>query len=60
MISESLPSFLLVDGNNIIHAWPELLKQHQKHPGRAHRELIQALSDYGLAFLILNRWVNKQ
>ena len=46
MMSKSRPSFLLVDGNNIIHAWPELLKQHQKHPGSAHRELIQALSDY--------------
>lgn len=45
-MSESRPSFLLVDGNNIIHAWPELLKQHQQHPGSAHRELIQALSDY--------------
>ena len=45
-MSESRPSFLLVDGNNIIHAWPELLKQHQQHPGSAHRELIQTLSDY--------------
>ncbi len=45
-MSESRPSFLLVDGNNIIHAWPELLKRHQTNPGSAHRELIQAMSDY--------------
>ncbi|MBP83718.1 MAG: hypothetical protein CMO61_07710 [Verrucomicrobiales bacterium] len=45
-MSESRPSFLLVDGNNIIHAWPDLLKRHRTFPGSAHRVLIQALSDY--------------
>ncbi|MAB75276.1 MAG: hypothetical protein CMO47_02305 [Verrucomicrobiales bacterium] len=45
-MSEPRPSFLLVDGNNIVHAWPDLLKRHRTSPGSAHRELIQALSDY--------------
>mgnify|MGYP003634898377 CR=1 FL=1 len=45
-MSKSRPSFLLVDGNNIIHAWPELLQRHRLRPGSAHSELIQHLSDY--------------
>ncbi len=45
-MNESLPSFLLVDGNNIIHAWPDLLQLHRKRHGLAHRELITRLSEY--------------
>ena len=45
-MDQSLPSFLLVDGNNIIHAWPDLLKLHRQRAGLAHRELISRLSDF--------------
>lgn len=46
-MSESKPSFLLVDGNNVIHAWPDLQRLHLRRKGNAHRELIRRLSDYG-------------
>ena len=39
-------SFLLVDGNNIIHAWPDLLDLHRCIPGSAHTELIRRLADF--------------
>lgn len=42
----SRPSFLLVDGNNVIHAWPELLRLHQRKRGSAHSELIRRMADY--------------
>jgi len=42
----SVPSFLLVDGNNIIHAWPELLDLHRRVPGSAYLELIRRLADF--------------
>ncbi|MDF2378511.1 MAG: NYN domain-containing protein [Verrucomicrobiales bacterium] len=45
-MSESRPSFLLVDGNNIIHAWPELLEMHRRSRGSAHAELISRLESY--------------
>lgn len=45
-MSESRPSFLLVDGNNIIHAWPDLLRLHQRRKGNAHTELIRRLEVY--------------
>jgi len=41
-----VPSFLLVDGNNIIHAWPDLLELHQQRRGLAHTELERRLLDY--------------
>lgn len=42
----SQPSFLLVDGNNIIHAWDDLLVLHRKRRGSAHVELISRLESY--------------
>lgn len=45
-VSQSRPSFLLVDGNNIIHAWPDLLELHQRKRGTAHSELIRRMGDY--------------
>ncbi|MDF1824557.1 MAG: NYN domain-containing protein [Verrucomicrobiales bacterium] len=45
-MSESRPSFLLVDGNNVIHAWPDLLRMHQQRKGSAHAELIRRLEVY--------------
>lgn len=45
-MSESRPSFLLVDGNNIIHAWPDLLEMHRQQRGSAHTELIARLIAY--------------
>jgi len=42
----SRPSFLLVDGNNIIHAWPDLLAMHRRRKGSAHSELISRLESY--------------
>ncbi|NNE93295.1 MAG: NYN domain-containing protein [Verrucomicrobiales bacterium] len=41
-----VPSFLLVDGNNIIHAWPDLLDLHRRQSGLAHEELIRRLTGY--------------
>ncbi|MFT5468963.1 MAG: putative RNA-binding protein with PIN domain [Verrucomicrobiales bacterium] len=37
---------LLVDGNNVIHAWPELLELHQQRRGLAHTELCRRLTGY--------------
>lgn len=45
-MKDSQPSFLLVDGNNIIQAWPDLLKLHRQRNGLAHQELIRRLNDY--------------
>tara|TARA_R110002096_G_scaffold387471_8_gene581677 strand:+ start:1410 stop:1856 length:447 start_codon:yes stop_codon:yes gene_type:complete len=45
-MNNSRPSFLLVDGNNIIHAWPELLERHRRSPGSAHVELVNQLGEY--------------
>lgn len=40
------PSFLLVDGNNVIYAWPGLLKLYRKRKASAHFELIKLLEKY--------------
>lgn len=44
-MSDHRPSFLLVDGNNIIHAWPDLHQLHHKRRGLAHTELIRRLGE---------------
>ncbi len=41
-----VPSFLLVDGNNIIHAWPDLLDLHRQRHGLAHDALRNQLLAY--------------
>jgi predicted RNA-binding protein with PIN domain len=43
MSSGSAPSFLIVDGNNIIHAWSDLLVLHRQRRGLAHVELCHRL-----------------
>lgn len=45
-MAEADISFLLVDGNNIVYAWEDLLDLHRTHPGSAHRELIGRLTAY--------------
>ena len=45
-MNSSRPSFLLVDGNNIIHAWPDLLAMHRRRKGSAHSELTSRLEAY--------------
>lgn len=40
-------AWLLVDGNNIIHAWPDLLELHRKRRGLAHTELCRRLRLFG-------------
>ena len=42
-MSDSHPSVLLVDGNNIIHAWPNLLELHRRRKESARNELIKIL-----------------
>lgn len=37
---------LLVDGNNVIHAWPDLLELHRQRRGLAHTELCRRLTSY--------------
>ena len=39
-----MSEFLLVDGNNVIHAWPDLLKLHHQRGGLAHEELCRRLA----------------
>ena len=39
-------SFLVVDGNNIIHAWSDLLTLHRKRKGKAHSQLVRILESY--------------
>ena len=38
--------FLLIDGNNIIHAWDDLLVLHRRRRGLAHVELCRRLRAY--------------
>lgn len=38
--------YLLVDGNNIIHAWPELKDLHRAGKGLAHEQLRHLLEQY--------------
>ncbi|MDF1812529.1 MAG: NYN domain-containing protein [Verrucomicrobiales bacterium] len=45
-MSDSHPSFLLVDGNNIIHAWPDLLSIFRRRKESARNELIKLLEAY--------------
>ncbi|MDF1755536.1 MAG: NYN domain-containing protein [Verrucomicrobiales bacterium] len=45
-MNHSRPSFLVVDGNNIIHAWPELLKIFTRRKASGHSELIKILEAY--------------
>lgn len=45
-VSNSRPSFLLVDGNNLIHAWQDLSELHARKRGAAHRELIRRMGDF--------------
>lgn len=45
-MSDSPPSVLLVDGNNIIHAWPNLLDLHSRRKESARNELIKILESY--------------
>lgn len=45
-MSDSLPSVLMVDGNNIIHAWPDLLDLHRRRKESARTELIKILESY--------------
>lgn len=40
------PSFLIVDGNNVIHAWPDLLALHRKRRGLGHAELCRRLRQF--------------
>ncbi len=39
-------TYLLVDGNNIIYAWPELKELHQRGKGLAHERLRHLLECY--------------
>lgn len=45
-MNESRPSFLLVDGNNILHAWPELVKLLTRDRAAASAGLIRRMMDY--------------
>jgi predicted RNA-binding protein with PIN domain len=40
------PSFLLVDGNNVLHAWEDLRALRTRSADRARRELIRRLTDW--------------
>jgi len=40
------PSFLIVDGNNIIHAWPDLAELHRRRRGLGHSALCQRLRQF--------------
>ena len=46
MSAEVKPRVLLVDGNNVIHAWPDLLAMHKRRRGLAHMELSHRLTAY--------------
>ncbi|MCB1077874.1 MAG: NYN domain-containing protein [Verrucomicrobiae bacterium] len=39
-------AFLIVDGNNVIHAWSDLLELHRKRRGLAHLELCRRLREF--------------
>lgn len=45
-MNDSRPSFLLVDGNNVIHGWDELLDLQRRIPGSAYPELVRRLAEY--------------
>jgi len=46
MLAKSLPECLLVDGYNVIHAWPELRSIANDNLDAARTRLIQILSNY--------------
>jgi uncharacterized protein len=46
MSSAATPAFLIVDGNNIIHAWSDLLALHRQRRGLAHVELCHRLRQF--------------
>lgn len=46
MSAKAKPRILLVDGNNVIHAWPDLLEMHRRRKGLAHAELSHRLTLY--------------
>lgn len=43
---KSRPSFLLVDGNNVIHGWDDLRDLQRRVPGGAYPELVRRLGEY--------------
>jgi len=45
-MTDSLPSFLLVDGNNVIHSWPQLAKIYRRRRASAYQELVKLLESY--------------
>jgi len=45
-MNKSRPSFLLVDGNNVIHGWDDLLDLQRRIPGSAYPELVKRLAEY--------------
>ncbi len=45
-MADSLPSFLVVDGNNVIHAWPKLSKIYRQRKASAYQELVKVLESY--------------
>jgi predicted RNA-binding protein with PIN domain len=46
VMSTSRPSFLLVDGNNILHAWDDLREVLRRDRERARLELTHRLTEY--------------
>ena len=46
MNAEDRPQFLIVDGNNILHAWDDLLEMHRRRRGSAHVELCRRLRQF--------------
>ena len=45
-MQDSQPSFLLVDGNNILHAWPDLVALLVRDRNAARAELVRRLEEY--------------
>lgn len=46
MSTSDKPRVLLVDGNNVIHAWNDLRQMHRQRRGSAHPELCKRLTSY--------------
>jgi len=46
MSASDKPRVLLVDGNNVIHAWDDLRQLHRRRLGSAHPELAKRLTIY--------------
>lgn len=45
-MDKSRPSFLLVDGNNVIHGWDDLRELQRRIPGSGYPELVRRLAEY--------------